>query len=230
VFVPENDLAKVSRAMFDAGAGVIGEYRECSFRVHGRGTFFGSEASNPAIGKAGQREEVEEWRLEVLCPGDALQAIISAMRGAHSYEEPAFDAYALESKPAAVGAARFGDLAAETTLHEFAQHVRMSLRAPFVQVVGTRQRPIRRVAVACGAAGEFLADAVAAGCHAFVTGEASFHKQLEAESSEIALIVAGHYSTERFAVEELVHKIATAFGDIEIWASQTERDPAWMGQ
>src|SRR5437870_1161489 len=95
VFVPDNDLAKVSDAMFAAGAGHIGQYRECSFRLAGTGTFFGSEQTNPAVGQKGRREEVAEWRLEVVCPESAVEAVVGAMRAAHSYEEPAFDVYPL---------------------------------------------------------------------------------------------------------------------------------------
>src|SRR5262249_6657904 len=66
VFVPDGDLAKVSDAIFAAGAGVIGQYRECSYRLRGTGTFFGGDSSNPAVGQKGRREEVEEWRLEAV--------------------------------------------------------------------------------------------------------------------------------------------------------------------
>src|SRR5207248_11315845 len=68
VFVPDKDLAKVSDALFTAGAGEIGQYRECSYRLSGTGTFFGTEATNPTVGQKGKREEVGEWRLEVVCP------------------------------------------------------------------------------------------------------------------------------------------------------------------
>src|SRR5205814_1629613 len=91
VFVPDADLAKVSDAMFAAGAGHIGQYRECSFRLPGTGTFFGSEAANPTVGQKGRREEVPEWRLEILTPESAIDAVVAALRAAHSYEEPAFD-------------------------------------------------------------------------------------------------------------------------------------------
>src|SRR5438270_660859 len=72
VFVPDADLGKVSDAMFAAGAGVIGEYRECSFRLAGTGTFFGGDAANPTVGEKGRREDVAEWRLEVVCPEAAV--------------------------------------------------------------------------------------------------------------------------------------------------------------
>jgi dinuclear metal center YbgI/SA1388 family protein len=230
VFVPQGDLEKVSRAMFGAGAGIIGEYRECSFRVAGRGTFFGSSVTQPAVGQPGRREEVDEWRLEVVCPTALIHNAVSAMRQAHSYEEPAFDIYPLDPAPSQVGAARYGSLAAQVTLVEFTNRVLSAIPASQVQVIGPRDRLIRRVAVACGAGSEFLSDAIAAGCDVLVTGEASFHRQLEAESTGIALVVAGHFATERFAVEELAGKIRQAFSDIEVWASQTERDPSWICQ
>jgi putative NIF3 family GTP cyclohydrolase 1 type 2 len=91
VFVPETDLAKVSDSLFAAGAGVIGEYRECSFRLAGTGTFFATDATNPTIGQKGRREAVPEWRLEVVVPEKLVARVVSAMRKAHSYEEPAFD-------------------------------------------------------------------------------------------------------------------------------------------
>jgi dinuclear metal center YbgI/SA1388 family protein len=230
VFVPDKDLEVVSRAMFDAGAGVIGNYRECSFRVAGRGTFFGSEASNPSVGQAGRREQVDEWRLEVLCPHDAIAAVVSAMRTTHSYEEPAYDIYPLQPNSSTVGAGRYGDLEGQMTLAEFSIRVRAAIGAPLIHVIGSRDKLIRRIAVACGSGSDLLADAVAARCDVLVTGEASFHRQLEAESKGIALVLAGHYATERFAVEELAVKIEHAFAETKVWASETERDPSWISQ
>ncbi len=227
VFVPQGDLDRVSRAMFDAGAGVIGEYGECSFRVAGRGTFHGSDASKPTIGQPGRREEVDEWRLEVICPQPALQQIVAAMRAAHSYEEPAYDIYPLASEPSRTGAGQYGALSTPTSLEQFAALVKSCLASPLVQVVGDRGRAVNRVAVACGAASEFLREALAHRCDVFVTGEASFHRQLEADAAGISLIIAGHFATERFAVEGLAEKLSHEFPELEIWASMAEREPAW---
>jgi dinuclear metal center YbgI/SA1388 family protein len=228
VFVPDGDMERVSRAIFDAGAGVIGEYRECSFRVAGRGTFFGSDQSNPTIGHAGRHEQVDEWRLEVVCPQTIVPRVVAAMRGAHSYEEPAYDIYALEVSRSGIGAGRYGELPTATTLGEFAVRVRSAIASPLVQVVGPRERSIHRVALACGSGSEFLADALAAGCDTLVTGEASFHRLLEAEANGIALVLAGHYATERFAVETLAQRVRGEFGGLEVWASETEREPEWF--
>src|SRR5262245_23291889 len=80
VFAPESDLNRVADSMFAAGAGVIGQYSQCSFRLAGTGTFFGSEAANPTVGLKGRREEVGELRLEVVCLERSVERVVAAMR------------------------------------------------------------------------------------------------------------------------------------------------------
>jgi putative NIF3 family GTP cyclohydrolase 1 type 2 len=75
-----------------------------------------------------------------------------------------------------------------------------------------------------------LSDAAAHDCDALVTGEASFHRMLEAEAAGIALVLAGHFATERFAVERLAEKLSGEFAGLEVWASTTEREPAWVSK
>jgi dinuclear metal center YbgI/SA1388 family protein len=229
VFVPDADLARVSDAMFGAGAGVIGQYEQCSFRLAGTGTFFGTESTNPTVGEKGRREDASEWRLEVACPEAVLPGVLKAMRSAHSYEEPAFDVYPLKPLPGPGGDGRFGMLASPAPLRELAATVRRSLSAGATQVVGDLDRPVRRVAVACGAAGEFLADAVRAKADVFLTGEMRFHDYLSAEAQGVALILPGHYATERPAVEELAVRLNGEFPDVQVWASRREADPVkWV--
>jgi dinuclear metal center YbgI/SA1388 family protein len=225
VFVPDSDLGKVSNAMFAAGAGVIGQYEQCSFRLAGTGTFFGTDSTNPTVGVKGRREDVNEWRLEVVCPDAALGNVLKAMRNAHSYEEPAFDVYPLQPLPGPNGGGRIGSLSAALSLRELAANVREVLSAGATQVIGEPLRLVQRVAVACGAAGEFLPDAIAAKADVFLTGEMRFHDYLAAEGQGIGLILPGHYATERPGIEELATKLQTEFADMTVWASRRERDP-----
>ena len=95
VFVPRNSLTAVRDAVFAAGAGRIGNYERCSWYTDGTGTFLGGEGSNPASGKPGVEQLVDEYRLETVFPEEAQAAIVAALRGAHPYEEPAFDIYPL---------------------------------------------------------------------------------------------------------------------------------------
>jgi dinuclear metal center YbgI/SA1388 family protein len=223
-FVPDADLQRVSDAVFAAGGGVIGQYNECSFRLSGTGTFFGTEATNPTVGQKGRREQVTEWRLEVLVPEALVPNVVLAMRRAHSYEEPAFDVYPL--KPGTEGGeGRFGELAEPATLGELAKRAKNTLNASAVQIVGDPAQAVRTVALACGAAGEFLSDAIERKADVFLTGEVRFHDALTARGANVALVLPGHYATERPAVEDLAAQLAADFPGVRAWASRDERDP-----
>ena len=95
VFVPHGALDAVRDAVFAAGAGRIGEYERCSWYAEGIGTFRGGEGTSPTIGRAGREERVPEFRLETILPADSLDEVVAALRGAHPYEEPAYDVYPL---------------------------------------------------------------------------------------------------------------------------------------
>jgi dinuclear metal center YbgI/SA1388 family protein len=229
VFVPDRDLGKVSDALFEAGAGHIGAYSECSFRLSGTGTFFGGEGSNPTVGQKGRREEAPEWRLEVVCPERQASATVAAMRKAHSYEEPAIDVYPLVPETGKVGEGRLGELAEAVALGDLAVRVRRELKSGPVQVVGEPDRKIRKVGIACGAGGEFLRDAARAGAEALLTGEARFHDYLDARARGVALVLPGHHATERCGVEDLADRLREKWPTLEVWASEREVDPvSWV--
>jgi dinuclear metal center YbgI/SA1388 family protein len=235
VFSPQSDHDAILRAAFDAGAGRIGAYEECSFAIPGEGTFFGTDAATPAVGQRGRRETVEELRVEVICPAAKLAEVLESIRARHSYEEPAIDVYPLyegdgaHGQAAAVGSGRIGRLMQPSTLQEFARAAGRALGVRAVAVAGDPSRPVQLVAIACGAGDEFLTDAARANADVFLTGEARFHRAVAADASGIGLVVAGHYATERPGVEELAARIARAFPRLSVWPSRDERDPVqWL--
>jgi hypothetical protein len=211
--------------MFEAGAGHIGQYSQCSFRLAGTGTFFGSQATNPTVGQKGRREEVSEWRLEVIGPEEEIERVLAAMRRAHSYEEPAYDVYPLRPKRSPLGEGRLGRLPQPTPLNFLAQTIKTQLSARVVQMVGDPARLVERVAIACGAGGEFLMDAVNVGADVLLTGEVRFHDCLSAQARGLALVLPGHYATERCGVEELAGRLHEQWPGLTAWASRRERDP-----
>ena len=95
VFVPPDALDAVRDALFEAGAGRIGDYERCSWYTAGTGTFLAREGADPTIGEVGREERVAEYRLETVYPAERHDDVVAALRGAHPYEEPAFDVYAL---------------------------------------------------------------------------------------------------------------------------------------
>lgn len=126
---------------------------------------------------------------------------------------------------AQIGAGRRGELPSELTLAEFAERVCAALGIGTLQLSGSPTSKVRRVAIACGAAGELLTAAIEAECDCFLTGEARFHTALAAQAAGIALVLTGHYASERFAVEELANVLSQAFPDAKVWPSRDESDP-----
>jgi hypothetical protein len=94
-FVPEEALDVTRSAVFEAGGGRIGDYQRCSWYAAGTGTFFGSDATSPAVGESGREERVAELRVETVVPEGRIRDAIVALRLAHPYEEPAYDVYPL---------------------------------------------------------------------------------------------------------------------------------------
>jgi putative NIF3 family GTP cyclohydrolase 1 type 2 len=127
-----------------------------------------------------------------------------------------------------VGEGRVGKLPQPQPLREFAQAVGKALGGP-LQVVGDPEHEVARVALACGAAGQFLTDAARAGADVFLTGEMRFHDYLQAQAQGVALLLPGHYATERCGVLELARLLGQEWPELEVWASRRERDPVtWV--
>jgi putative NIF3 family GTP cyclohydrolase 1 type 2 len=118
-----------------------------------------------------------------------------------------------------------GELPAAQSLANLVQRLKEFLGIDHVQYVGDLRRTVRRVAVACGAAGSFLAATRQADCEVLVLGETNLHTCVEADASGTALVLAGHYASERFAVERLAAVLAGRFRDVDAWASSRESDP-----
>jgi len=228
VFVPREPADLIDRlreALSSAGAGRIGNYDKCSFSIPGTGTFHGRESTNPAVGQRGRLESVEEARLEMVCPTGALAAVLTALRGAHPYEEPAFDVYPLTGAPdARIGAGRIGTLSAPPTLSAVAAKVRASLGVP-VTIVGDPSKSVTTIA-ACPGSGASLFDAAAsAGADVFITGEAKHHDALHAQDLNLALVLAGHTETERPYLPVLAERLSKAVPSTKFVVSKADRSP-----
>ncbi|WP_323847223.1 YqfO family protein [Microbulbifer magnicolonia] len=98
VYIPESHLETVKGALFAAGAGRIGDYDSCCWQVLGAGQFRPLEGSQPFIGQTGAVERVAEYRVEMVCADELVDAALAALRGAHPYEEPAFDLWKLDGR------------------------------------------------------------------------------------------------------------------------------------
>ncbi len=132
---------------------------------------------------------------------------------------------AIEDDPDGLGSGRYGDLPTPTSLGDLIQITTRFLAIDGLYCVGDRTSTIRRMAVACGSAGQFLTPADRVQCDLLVTGETNFHTCLEAEAMGVTMLLPGHYASERFSLEHLAKVLADEFPGVKIWASEQETDP-----
>lgn len=229
VFVPQANADAVRTAMFDAGAGRIGDYSQCSWSVTGTGQFLPHDGAAPAIGTVGAVEQVTEDRVEVIAPAAARPAVLAAMHAAHPYEEPAFDVFALAPLPSDSGLGRVGGLPAAESLREFAARVRQALPGTSwgVRAAGDPDRQVSRVAV-CGGAGDSLLDVVAAAdVDAYVTADLRHHPADEhRRASDVALIDVAHWASEFPWCGQAADVLRNQFGpSLSVRVSDIRTDP-----
>jgi len=224
VFVPAAALAAVRAAAFEAGAGRIGDYTECSFSAEGEGTFLPGNGAAPAVGQAGRRSAVPERRFETLVAGGRLGAVLAAVARVHPYEEPAIDVFRVESPAAGAGIGRVGRLVRPRPLAALADDAKRAFGLDAIACAGDPARTIERVAVVTGGGGG-LGDAVAAaGCQAYLTGELKYHETEDLAARGIGVILGGHHRTERVPLEAWVPRLAGALAGVEVLVCQGERE------
>lgn len=208
VFVPKEQASTVRQAMYEAGAGQIGDcYKECSFTTSGVGRFTPTEGANPAIGKVNQAEEVAEEKVEVICYENQVDTIITTMKASHPYEVPAYEVWALENNAKILGIGRIGQLPEPLSVEEFVTYVKNRFQLKGLRFVTPRNRSldkIRKVAVLGGSGGSFYQAAVAKEADAFVTGDITYHVAHDIQESPMLLVDAGHH-IEVVCIEKLAN-------------------------
>jgi len=206
VFVPHEYLEKVADELFKAGAGIIGEYEQCSFSSSGLGTFLGSQHSNPVIGNKETSEKVDEARLETIVDSWKLNSVIQALKNIHPYEEPAYDVYPLQNENVNYGSGVIGSLKKSMTKNEFLNHICNSLSTKSLRYSNEKTKRIKKVAVCGGSCSEYLNAAINSGADAFITSDIKYHSFQEGED-RILFVDAGHYETEIHSLNVVKRKL-----------------------
>jgi dinuclear metal center YbgI/SA1388 family protein len=215
IYTPPEHAEAVRAAVFEAGAGHIGDYSHCSWSVTGTGQFLPHDGASPAIGSIGAVERVTEDRVEVVAPARLRSQVLSAMRAAHPYEEPAFDIFALAPPPGDVGLGRIGTLPQPEPLRSFVSRVKAALPQTSwgVRAAGDPDLPVSRVAVCGGAGDSLLATVAAAEVQAYVTADLRHHPADEhCRASDVALIDVAHWASEYPWCGQAADVLRSAFG------------------
>lgn len=202
VYVPVKHADKVSRAIFEAGAGKIGKYTETSFNISGKGTFKPMEGTNPFIGKIGEREKVEEIKIETVVVERDLESVVQTMKDNHPYEEPAYDIYELKTKPS-YGVGIVGEIDKEVEISEFSLEVKDKLQARYVRLIKSNEQKIKRVALCTGSGGSLLEQVSRKDADLYITGDITYHTALRAKELGLNVLDVEHFDTEKFFIEAL---------------------------
>ncbi|WP_205509254.1 Nif3-like dinuclear metal center hexameric protein [Longitalea arenae] len=223
-FVPPAQLEDVRSALFEAGAGHIGNYNECSFGVTGTGTFKGGEGTNPFVGQPGERHYEQEEKIEVIFPAYLQTALVRALRTAHPYEEVAYDIVNLANTHAGIGSGLIGELPEALPEMAFLKQVKQAFGLPLIRHTALRGRPVKKIAL-CGGAGSFLVSkALAAGADVYITGDMKYHEFFDANGR---LIIAdiGHFESEQFTIDLLAGILQEKFPTFAVLKTALKTNP-----
>lgn len=223
-FVPFSHLELVRDAIFVAGAGVIGNYDECSFSVEGSGTFRGGDGTQPFVGEVGNRHRESEARLEVILPAVIGGKVIQAMIKAHPYEEVAYDLVNLANMHPGIGSGLIGELPSAMGERDFLGVIREAFKVPVIRHTRLTGRPVRLVAL-CGGAGSFLiSNALSSGADFYITADVKYHEFFDA-NDRMVIADIGHFESEQFTSDLLFDVLNKNFRNFAILKSDIKTNP-----
>ncbi len=223
-FIPSADKEKLLKALFEAGAGNIDNYSECSYQMDGIGSFKPNEKAKPVVGSQGKLETVNEKRIEVIFPIHLEVAILNALFSNHPYEVPAYDLLLLENKNPQIGSGAIGTLPIAMKEEAFLQHLKKSMNLSCIRHTAFLGKEIKKVAL-CGGSGSFLLkNALSANADAYISADFKYHEFFDAEN-KIVIADIGHYESEVFTKDLIYDFLIEKFSNIAVRLSKIDTNP-----
>lgn len=223
-FVPQSHAEMVRNAIFNAGAGNIGEYDCCSYNLQGEGTFRAKDGANPYCGEIGELHVEPEVRIEAILPSYKKDEVERTLIAVHPYEEPAYDFYALQNTWSQAGSGIVGTLPEEMEEEDFLYLLKDTFHLSFIQHSAVRGRSVRDVAICSGAGAFLIPKAVSYGADVFVTGEAKYNDYYDVED-KILLATVGHYESEIFTKNVFYNVISEKYPNFALYMSGFDANP-----
>lgn len=221
VYVPKDHCDAVKQKIFEAGAGNIGFYDECSFSVSGKGTFRPQPGADPYDGEIGVRENTEEEMLYFIYEDYRQNQIIKAMKAAHPYEEVAYQIYNLDNENQYAGLGMYGEFKHEKSEKEFLNLIKDKFNLKMVRHSELTGKAVKRIGVLGGSGASGIKAALNAGCDAYLTGDVKYHDFFQAESRMLICDI-GHFESEQFVTQQLYDILSEKFPKFAI--SKTEKN------
>jgi len=223
-FVPLSHAEEVRLALFNAGAGHIGNYSHCSFYAEGTGTFKGEEGSQPFAGTTGELHLEKEVKIEVVFPTWIEGKLIQALLAAHPYEEVAYDIIPLDNRHSLTGAGLTGELAQPMEEKTFLALLKEKFQLKVIRHTRLLNRPIRKVAL-CGGSGSFLIiNALKAKADLFITADIKYHEFFDADGRMVIADI-GHFESEQFTIELLYDILVEKFPTFAVQKTVVNTNP-----
>ena len=224
IYVPTAYSKQLKDALFQAGAGNIGFYDECSFAISGAGPFRPIEGSNPFSGTKNIRENANEQMIAVIFESFKLNQILAAMKSAHPYEEIAHRIINLENDNQYVGLGRFGDLENEMEEADFLQLVKEKFNLKMIRHSNFNSKKIKRVGVLGGSGASGIKAALYQKCDAYLTGDVKYHDFFQSENKMLICDI-GHFESEQFVTTQLFEILSEIFPKFAISKSVEKTNP-----
>lgn len=223
-FCPPSHSTQIREAIFNAGAGHIGNYDCCSYSTAGEGTFRAQAGANPFIGELGKLHTESELRIETIFPAHVEDSVIKALKQAHPYEEVAYDIYPLTNNNLRTGAGMIGSLPKAVDAEEFLMHVKKTLQTGCIRHTNLKNKKVQRIAV-CGGSGSFLiSDAISCGADIYMTGDIRYH-DFFIPGNNMILADIGHFESEQFTKELIYTLLKKKFTTFALFISGTNTNP-----
>jgi dinuclear metal center YbgI/SA1388 family protein len=209
-FAPNDKAEDVRKALFNAGAGHIGKYSECSFSSLGAGTFKAEPGAKPFVGKIGKQHQEQETKIEIVYPFYLEPQIVKALLNNHPYEEVAYDIFTMDNTHSEIGAGIIGDLSKPVNEEMFLRQLKQIFNTPVIRHTALCDKPVKKVAV-CGGAGAFLiSNALHQKADVYITADVKYHEFFDAEGKMVVADI-GHYESEQFTVDLLIEILLKKF-------------------
>ena len=215
---------KLRNSLFDAGAGTIGNYENCSFNSKGIGTYMGNEHSNPEIGERFEFVEADEIKIEVTYEKHLENKILKSLFKNHVYEEVAYEIYDLQNKNQNIGLGMIGELQVPMEEKEFLDFVKDKMQSEGIRHSSFLGKPIKKVAVLGGSGSFAIKNAIQAGADAFLTSDLKYHQFYEAEN-QLILADIGHFESERYTKNYIVDFLRKKILNFAIVLSEENTNP-----
>ena len=223
-YVPIGDAQKLKDALFEAGAGNIGNYSHCSFIVEGTGSYRAGQDANPTKGKIGETHHEEEVQINITYTKSAEPTVLEALFQNHPYEEVAYEIVTLENTNQNIGMGMIGELHLPLDALEFLESVKEKMGALGIRHSQLLGKKVKKIAVLGGSGAFAISAARAAGADVFITSDIKYHQFYQAENKMIIADI-GHYETEQFTKNLLVDYLTKKIPNFAIHLSESKTNP-----